>query len=123
MKQFISLAAVFTGLMLFGAAAVADNAQPQLYLKPGEALIKKANKKTALNVLTIDYSPQASGILKIEVYDSNDILIAAQKEKVNKINDIATAVIYVAGPLHTENITAVLNGAGFENKHIQYVEN
>jgi hypothetical protein len=117
MKRFIVLAAVFAGLILLGAAAVAE-----LRLKPGEALIKKTNKTAAINVLAIDYSPLASGILKIEVYDSNDVLIAAQKEKVNKINDVATAVIYIAGPLHTENITAVLNGAGFESKRIKYIE-
>jgi len=114
MKKTLSLIMAILCLTVFSSIILAN------YLKPGEALIKRTLKKTAINVLAIDYCPIKSGTLKIEIYDENSVLLAAQKERVETINNVATAVIYVADPLNTDTITAILNGAGFRNKKISY---
>ncbi|MDR2192353.1 MAG: hypothetical protein LBO62_05715 [Endomicrobium sp.] len=92
-------------------------------LLPGDALIKKADKKAVIDVLVIDYRPLKSGVLQVDIYDSKNILLASQTENVKKINEIATACIYVDKSADTQAITVVLNGAGFENKQISYIEN
>jgi hypothetical protein len=91
-------------------------------LRPGEALIKKSDKKTAINVLFINYRPIKSGSLKVDVYNSKSVLLASQTEDVKKINETATACVYVDNSANTQTLTAVLNGAGFKNKRLSYAE-
>ena len=89
-------------------------------LRPGDVLIKQSDKKSAINVLFIDYSPTKSGSLKVDVYNSENVLLASQEEDVKKINEAATACVYVDNSIDIQAVTVVLNGAGFNNKHLSY---
>jgi hypothetical protein len=106
----------------FKTNSFAQIAQSDIVLQPGEALIKKTEKKSAMNVLAIDYCPLKSGVLKVDVFDPKGELLASQTEKVKKINETATTCVYVDNSINTQTVTAVLNGAGFNNKQISYAE-
>jgi hypothetical protein len=89
-------------------------------LRPGDASFKKSDKKSAINVIFIDYNPTKTGSLKVDVYDSENVLLASQKESVKELNGVSTACIYVDSSADIQSVTAVLNGAGFKNKKLSY---
>lgn len=116
MKKVLSLVLLCSFLLTGSNFAAAQTLQP----KPGEAVIKKSKSKSVMQVLAIDYNPQEQGTLDVKVYDSAGKLLAHQNEQVSKINDIATAVVYIGDSSQANEMVAVLNGAGFKNKQISY---
>jgi len=132
MKKLLSCLAVFSLIFIFGIAissqgpfktnTSAQNNNDASALQPGDASIKRSDKKAAINVLFVDYHPVKSGSLQVDVYDSQNVLLASQTEIVKKSNGIATACVYVDNSVNTQAVTAVLNGAGFSNKQVSYVE-
>jgi len=131
MKKLLGGLAVFSLIFVFSIAVSsqgpfktnAASVQTEVSsLQPGDALIKKSDKKMAINVLFIDYHPVKSGSLQVDVYDSHNVLLASQTEIVKKTNETSTACVYVDNSVDTQSVTAVLNGAGFSNKQISYIE-